>query len=137
MFTHATQCMWGVLDPPVSEFSLSLYRHPFLYTLFSSHFTLINNNYHKIRKYRADCNNNPPNSVSFMSSIDGTSGRLHSEFVRLSGRSTSSVHHSLGVKRQGNRDTKMSREQKTSGNLNILKILWYEWQDFVMVQNRQ
>jgi hypothetical protein len=29
-----------VLDPPVSAFSLSLYRHPFLYTLFSSCFTL-------------------------------------------------------------------------------------------------
>jgi hypothetical protein len=124
MFNRATQCIRGVLDPPVSVFSLSLYRHPFLYTLFSSHFTLIiNNNYHKIRKYRDDCNNNPPSSVSFMSSIDGTSGRLHSEFVRLSGRSTSPVHHSLGVKRQGNRDTKMSREQKTSGNLKILKIL--------------
>ena len=23
MFTHVTQCMWGVLDPPVSVFSLS------------------------------------------------------------------------------------------------------------------
>ena len=32
------------LDPPVSVFSLSLYRHPFLYTLFSSLFTLIINN---------------------------------------------------------------------------------------------
>jgi len=44
MFTHTTQCMRGVLDPPVSTFSLSLYRHPFLYTLFSSRFTLIINN---------------------------------------------------------------------------------------------
>jgi hypothetical protein len=45
MFTRATQCVRGVLDPPVSAFSLSLYRHPFLYTLFSSRFTLtINNN---------------------------------------------------------------------------------------------
>ncbi len=44
MFTHVTQCMWGVLDPPVSALSLSLYRHPFLYTLFSSRFTLIINN---------------------------------------------------------------------------------------------
>jgi hypothetical protein len=44
MFTRATQCMRGVLDPPVSPFSLSLYRHPFLYTLFSSRFTLILNN---------------------------------------------------------------------------------------------
>ncbi len=37
----------------------------------------------KIRKYRADYNNNPPNTVSFMSVIVSTSGRLHSEFVRL------------------------------------------------------
>ena len=37
----------------------------------------------KIRKYRADCNNNPPNTVSFMTGITSTSGRLHSEFVRL------------------------------------------------------
>ena len=44
MFTRATQCVRDVLDPPVSAFSLSLYRHPFLYTLFSSRFTLIINN---------------------------------------------------------------------------------------------
>jgi hypothetical protein len=38
----------------------------------------------KIRKYRADCNNNPPNNtISFMSDIAGTSGRLHSEFLCL------------------------------------------------------
>jgi hypothetical protein len=37
----------------------------------------------KIRKYRSDYNNNPPNTVSFMSDIDSTSGRLHSEFVRI------------------------------------------------------
>ena len=37
----------------------------------------------KIRKYRADYNNNPPSSVSFMPIIASTSGRLHSEFVRL------------------------------------------------------
>jgi hypothetical protein len=37
----------------------------------------------KIRKYRADYNNNPPNTVSFMADITSTSGRLHSEFVRL------------------------------------------------------
>ena len=35
----------------------------------------------KIRKYRADYNNNP--SVAFMPIIASTSGRLHSEFVRL------------------------------------------------------
>ncbi len=37
----------------------------------------------KIRKYRADYNNRPPSAVSFMTAIVSTSGRLHSEFVRL------------------------------------------------------
>jgi hypothetical protein len=37
----------------------------------------------KIRKYRADYNNNPPSAVSFMPAIASTSGRLHSEFMRL------------------------------------------------------
>jgi hypothetical protein len=36
-----------------------------------------------MRKYRADYNNNPPNAVSFIPAIVSTSGRLHSEFVRL------------------------------------------------------
>ncbi len=35
----------------------------------------------KIRKYRADYNNNPPNAIVFMPVIVSTSGRLHSEFV--------------------------------------------------------
>jgi hypothetical protein len=37
----------------------------------------------KIRKYRADYNNNPPSAVSFMPAIASTSGRLHCEFIRL------------------------------------------------------
>jgi hypothetical protein len=37
----------------------------------------------KIRKYRTDYNNRPPSKVSFMSTIASTSGRLHSEFVRI------------------------------------------------------
>ena len=37
----------------------------------------------KIRKYRVDYNNNPPSVVSFMPAIVSTSGRLHSEFIRL------------------------------------------------------
>jgi hypothetical protein len=37
----------------------------------------------KIRKYRADYNNRPPSVVSFMPAIPSTSGRLHSECVRL------------------------------------------------------
>ncbi len=37
----------------------------------------------KIRKCLTDYNTNPPNTVSFVSAIDSTSGRLHSQFVRL------------------------------------------------------
>jgi hypothetical protein len=37
----------------------------------------------KVRKYCADYNNRPPSVVSFMPAITSTSGRLHSEFVRL------------------------------------------------------
>ena len=37
----------------------------------------------KIRKYGVDYYNNPPSAVSFMPAIASTSGRLHSEFVRL------------------------------------------------------
>ena len=37
----------------------------------------------KIRKYRADYNNNPLSTISFMPVIVSTSGRLHSEFIRL------------------------------------------------------
>ncbi len=38
----------------------------------------------KIRKYRADYNNNPPYAVVFIPVIPGTTGRLHIEFIRLS-----------------------------------------------------
>jgi hypothetical protein len=37
----------------------------------------------KIRKYRADYNNRTPSVASFIPAIASTSGRLHSEFVRL------------------------------------------------------
>jgi hypothetical protein len=37
----------------------------------------------KIRKYRSDYNNRPSSVVSFIPTIASTSGRLHSEFVRL------------------------------------------------------
>jgi hypothetical protein len=37
----------------------------------------------KILKYHTDYNNNPPVAVAFMSVIASTSGRLHSEFIRL------------------------------------------------------
>ncbi len=38
----------------------------------------------KIRKYRADYNHsNNPNSISFIPAMASTSGRLHSEFIRI------------------------------------------------------
>jgi hypothetical protein len=37
----------------------------------------------KVRKYRTEYNNRPPSVVSFIPAIASTSGRLHSEFVRL------------------------------------------------------
>ncbi len=37
----------------------------------------------KYAKFCADYSNNPPNTVSFMTAIVSTSGRLHNEFVRL------------------------------------------------------
>ncbi len=37
----------------------------------------------KVRKFRPDYRNNPPNTVSFMSAIASTSWRLYNEFVRL------------------------------------------------------
>ena len=43
-----TQCIRGVLDPSVSVFSLSLYRHPFIYTLCNSRITLIINNFNLV-----------------------------------------------------------------------------------------
>ena len=49
----------------------------------------------KIRKYRADYNNNPPTTVSIMPAVANTSGRLRSEFVRLlflQSLATSGVH---------------------------------------------
>ena len=47
----------------------------------------------KIRKYRTHYNNNPPNTVSFVPTMASTSGRLHSEFVRLL---FLQVHHRVG-----------------------------------------
>ncbi len=37
----------------------------------------------KIRRYRTDYSNNPPRGVDFIPAIDSTSGRLHSEFIRI------------------------------------------------------
>ena len=37
----------------------------------------------KYGKYRTDYNHNPPTSVSFLTAISSTSGRLHGEFIRL------------------------------------------------------
>ncbi len=38
---------------------------------------------HKLRKYRATYNFNPPRGVGFMSAIPSTSDHLHSEFIRI------------------------------------------------------
>ena len=35
----------------------------------------------KIRKYRVDYTNDPPNSISFIPAIVSTSGRIHGEFL--------------------------------------------------------
>ena len=37
----------------------------------------------KIRDYRADYNNRPSNSISFMPAVASTSSRLHCELVRI------------------------------------------------------
>jgi hypothetical protein len=37
----------------------------------------------KIRRYRADYNNNPPRGVDFIPAIPSTSGKLHGEFIRI------------------------------------------------------
>ena len=37
----------------------------------------------KIRRYRTDYSNNPSRGVGFMPAITSTSGRLHSEFIRI------------------------------------------------------
>jgi hypothetical protein len=63
----------------VSNFSLGLlYRF-----IINKNINCFEDTDNKIRKYRADYNNNPPNTVSFMPAIASTSGRLHSELVRL------------------------------------------------------
>ena len=57
-------------------FRLSLHRH--------SYISIPNEAAaEKKLKYRADYNNNPPVSTAFMPAIARTSGRLHSEFIRL------------------------------------------------------
>jgi hypothetical protein len=45
--------------------------------------SLNEDNADKIRKYRADYNNDTPHAISFMPAIASTSGRLHSEFIRI------------------------------------------------------
>jgi hypothetical protein len=45
----------------------------------------------KIRKYRTDYNNNPPTTVSFLTSVTSTSGRLHFRHTTCSAKSKSRV----------------------------------------------
>ncbi len=64
----------------------------------------------KILKYRADYNNNPPNAVAFMPAIDGTNGRLHSDFIRLL---------FLQAHRETDRFFAVSGVQSTQSNLGV------------------
>ncbi len=76
----------------------------------------------KIRKYRADYNNNPPSTVSFIPTIASTSGTLHSEFIRLllfqDHRETDRFFATLGVQlAQPNRGLFHFRRAAPSGTL--------------------
>jgi hypothetical protein len=87
----------------------------------------------KIRKYRSDQNNNPLNTISFMSAIPRTSGRLHSEFVCLlflqDHRGTDRFFTDLGVQRvQHDRDQFHYRRASFSSQFkskigNILRMI--------------
>ncbi len=74
----------------------------------------------KVRKYRSDYNNNPSNTVSFMATIVSTSGRLHSEFVRLlflqAHRETDRFFASSGVQ----------LAQSTSGLFHFLRTVFVQ-----------
>jgi len=76
----------------------------------------------KIRKYRADYNNNPPSAVSFMPAIASTSGRLHSEFIRLlflqAHRETDRFFAASGVQ-SAQFDRGFSHHSSTSSNSEI------------------
>jgi hypothetical protein len=55
----------------------------------------------KLREYRAEYNFNPPRGVGFMPAIASTSGRLHSEFIRIlflqAHRETDRIFEASGV----------------------------------------
>ncbi len=68
------------IDPSVLVFSLSLYRQPFIYILFRSHFTCYNKN--KIRNYR-QIYLDRPDPITFMSISVDTSCRVYADFNRL------------------------------------------------------
>ena len=88
----------------------------------------------KIRKYRTDYNNNPPNAISFMPVIASTSGRLHSEFVRLlflqAHRETDrfftdsgvQLAHSTSGQFHSRRKTFSSQFKSKTGNINLDSI---------------
>ena len=76
----------------------------------------------KIRKYRSDYNNNPPSAVSFMAAIGSTSGRLHSEFIRLlflqAHRETDRFFAASGVQLAQPEDTSTSAARPSPRYLN-------------------
>ena len=82
----------------------------------------------EIRKYRADYNNNPPAAIFFMSAVASTSGRLHSEFVRLvfsqAHRETNRFFAVSGVQlAQQNRSTTAARRSPQSSSQNVAASL--------------
>jgi hypothetical protein len=64
----------------------------------------------KIRKYRSDFNNNPPNDISFVPVITSTFGSLHSEFIRIL---------FLQVHRETDRFFATSGVQSTQSNMGV------------------
>jgi hypothetical protein len=63
--------------------ALSINNRQLIKTIFDIDRSLNEGTTDKIRKYHSDYNNNPPDEVSFIPAIVSTSGRLHSEFIRL------------------------------------------------------
>ena len=69
----------------------------------------------KILQYRADCNNLPSHSISFMPVISSTSGRLHGEFVHLF----------LQAHRETERFRETSRVQLEKTNFHFRRVVFY------------
>jgi hypothetical protein len=89
----------------------------------------------KLRKYRADYNNRSPSVVSFMTTITGTSGRLHSEFYsyRLIGKLTSFFHLQEFCQRNQIVDSStITTKFSLSSSKGKLVCLLLRWQFYVL-----